>query len=302
MSTHPEPAHHRAVLLPEVLSCLRPSPGGVFLDGTLGLGGHAEAILERIRPGGLLLGLDVDAKSIAHAAARLARFGDGFRAECGNFAQFVSIASKIGIQEFDGILLDLGISSAQIDDPALGLSFQTEMPLDMAYGAGSGPNAADLVNSLDEAELARLFWGCGEEPRARAIAAAIVRRRAKAPIRTTTDLAQIVAEVAPRGRIHPATRVFLSLRVAVNREYENLDRFLEQLPGRLASGARACVISYHSLEDRRVKSAFGRLVGRGGRGMDYVNITPRPIRPSREELASNPRSRSARLRAIGYKL
>jgi 16S rRNA (cytosine1402-N4)-methyltransferase len=299
---HSPGAAHQPVLLAEVLTCLDPSPGDVILDGTLGLGGHAEAILERIHPGGFLLGLDVHEKSIAQAVGRLGRFGEAFGARCANFARFASVAGEIGVQEFDGILIDLGISSAQMDDPELGLSFQREMPLLMVYGAGSGETAAEIVNAMPEQELAQLLWAYGEEPRARAIAAAIVQRRAAGPIRTTTELAEVVASVVPRGKTHPATRTFLALRACLGREYENLDRFLEQLPGRLAPAGCACVISYHSLEDRRVKAAFRRLAGRGGEGRDYALITPRPIRPTREEVARNPRSRSARLRAIGYRI
>ena len=293
---------HVPVLLDEVLASLDVRPGDVVLDGTLGLGGHAEAILKRIVPGGTLIGLDVHEESLERATARLSMFGGSFRGLQGNFAEFVPLAKAVGVEEFDEILVDLGISSVQLSDPELGLSFSRDMPLTMAYGGGSGETAADVVNKMPEREIAHILKTYGEESRAYAIAKAIVRRRASGPIRTTGELAELVASVAPRWDKDPATKCFLALRVYVNSEMENLDRFLEQLPGRLKPGGRAAIIAYHSLEDARVKAAFRRLVARSGESGDYTLITPKPIRPTAEEVARNPRSRSAVMRCIAYKL
>ena len=317
------PAYHLPVMAGEVAQGLVSGENAVYLDGTLGEGGHAAAILQASPPARLVIGIELDRRSLAVAAGRLAPYGSRFRPLHGNYADMVGLAAAQGIDAVDGILLDLGFSSRQVDRPGYGMSFQSDEPLDMRYDGGDSEqhdapqvDAAELVNTLAEAELADLFRRYGEEPRARAIARAIVRRRTAHPLTTTAALAETVAQAAGRpprnrqggrGRIHPATRVFQALRIAVNGELDNLAAGLEAALELLRPDGRLAVISYHSLEDRIVKNFLARhsaacVCPPGlpacvcGHRPTLAIVNRRVIRPSADETAANPRSRSARLR------
>ena len=247
------------------------------------------------QPHGRLLGLDADPSAIARAASRLRGFGDRVNLEVANFSELSDAARAAGFSTASGVLMDLGFSSAQIEDPERGFSFRTEGPLDMRYDQRSGLPARDVVARLSEKELADVIYQFGGERRSRRIARHIVSRRRKAPFETTTDLAQTIARALRpgRGRIHPATRTFQALRIYVNNELENLKLGLQAALELLAAGGRLVVLSFHSLEDRIVKN-FVRAARQ--RGVLRV-LTPKPLRPDENELRSNPRSRSARLRA-----
>lgn len=283
---------HIPVLAEEVLRLLDPRPGDRGLDATIGAGGHAERILERILPGGFLLGIDRDEEAVRRASDRFRELRAGVLVVHENFANVRRVVLRSRLEPLDLILADLGLSSDQLDAPERGFSFQRDGPLDMRM-SGAGPRTAgDLVNGLPEKELADLIRAFGEERHARRIARRIAERR---PLRTTRELAAVVASALPkRDRIHPATRTFLALRIAVNDELDNLERFLHDAPDLLAPGGRLAVIAYHSLEDRRVKQAFRQRGSRGG----FEILTRKPIRPSREEVLRNPRARSAKLRVL----
>jgi len=299
---------HVPVLLREVLDALRPSRGGLFVDATLGLGGHAEAILSA-GEGVRLVGIDRDPEALAFARERLARFGDRFVAVEGRHEELAVHLDGLGISTVDGVLADLGVSSMQLDRAERGFSFMKDGPLDMRMGP-SGPTAADLVAELPAEELARIFRDFGEEPRARAVARALVEAREAAPIRTTGELRRLVAKAVGGRREEgrdPATRVFQALRIATNRELVELERFLDDAIERLSLGARLAVLSYHSLEDRIVKDAFrDRAAGCScppsfpvcvcSRRRVLALVTRKPVRPSPEEVVENRRARSARLR------
>lgn len=305
---------HLPVLLREVLEALRPHPGGIYLDATVGAGGHAEAILEASAPDGLLVGLDRDPEAIRIASARLSRFAERFRPLHADFRNLADRVREAGFFAFDGIVADLGVSSMQLDDPSRGFSFRHEGPLDMRMDPSSpDATAADLLADLDEAELKRVFREYGEERLAGPIARAVVRRRTEEPIRTTSELADLVERVAgPAARrfaIHPATRTFQALRIAVNRELEPLPGFVSSAASLLRRGGRLAVISFHSLEDRAIKRAMRSLAERCvcppglpvcGCGRENVArvVTSKAVVPADDEVARNPRSRSARLRAI----
>jgi 16S rRNA (cytosine1402-N4)-methyltransferase len=284
---------HIPVLSGEAIRCLSPAPGGVYLDGTVGEGGHAEALLEASSPGGRLVGIDLDPGALARAAPRLERFAGRFELLRGNFRDLPALAGRRA--PFQGILLDLGMSSCQLDDPARGLSFRLDGPLDMRLDPeGEGPTAADLVNGLPELELRRVLRDFGEERFAGRIARRIVAARAENPLKTSSELADLISRtVYRRGRIHPATRSFQALRIAVNREMENLEAALAAMPALLAAGGTAAVISFHSLEDRRVKRAFRAWAAAGA----FEILTPKPRVPGAAERGANPRARSAKLRA-----
>jgi len=289
--------YHVPVLLNEVLEHLAPKPGQTFIDGTLGDGGHAEEILERIAPNGVLLGIDLDQGAINRARVRLARFGDCFITERGNYRDIAAIAEKLGISAVNGIVLDLGISSAELEESGRGFSFQKDEPLDMRLGA-EGATAAEILNSSTKDELARILRLYGEERYANRIAEEIVRRRRKKRIITTVELVDAIREAVPqnyeRGRIHPATRTFQALRLAVNDELQGLHEALPQAAQVLATGGRIAVISFHSLEDRIVKQSF--------RDSEELRIiTKKPIRPTEKEIMANPRARSAKLRVAERK-
>ena len=284
---------HIPVLLAECMELLAVKRGGLYVDGTLGLGGHAAEVLLRSEPDGRLLGVDRDGETLARAEAALAGFGSRVR-----FAQadFREVPALLAGDRPDGILLDLGVSSLQLDTAERGFSFQADGPLDMRMDRSRGETAAEVVNRTREADLADLIYKFGEERASRRIARAITRARERAPIRTTGELAEIVRRAAPRSRrpgLHPATRTFQAVRIHVNRELDGLGPALESLAACLAPGGRLVVIAFHSLEDREVKHTFRGLASRG-----YRLLTKKPLRPGEEETRVNPRARSARLRGI----
>ena len=282
------PVRHVAVLPDEVLRLLDPKPGETWVDCTVGGGGHARLIAERIVPGGRLVGLDQDPTMLEKARPILA----GLPVELvhANFDQLSEVLRNRGIEAVDGVLADLGFASDQMDEVARGLSFRAEGPLDMRLDPTSGATAADLVNTLSEQALADVFYEYGEERQSRRVARQIVERRRAKPFTTTGELAELVRScVRKSGGIDPATRVFQALRIAVNDELGALERLLAALPRILRPGGRAGIISFHSLEDRRVKHAF-RTPG------VWEPLTKKPVEASEAEIARNPRSRSAKLR------
>lgn len=287
------PRAHEPVLLAESLAMLAVRPGGLYLDGTVGLGGHAAAILEAGAPDARLLGFDRDAETLARAREALAAYGDRVRLV---HADFREAPATLGGERADGILLDLGVSSVQLDSAERGFSFQQDGPLDMRMDRSSGETAADVVNGMDERDLADVIYQYGEDRASRRIARAIVSARQKAPITTTGALAAIVRRASGqkgRWRIDPATRTFQALRIHVNRELDRLADALRALAALLAPGGRLAVIAFHSLEDREVKHTFRALAGEG-----FSVLTKKPVRPGAEEEARNPRARSARLRGL----
>jgi 16S rRNA (cytosine1402-N4)-methyltransferase len=291
--------HHVPVLLNEVVAGLAPHSGGRYLDGTLGGGGHALAILEASAPDGRLLGIDTDPAALLAAGERLAAFGDRVALIHGNFREVGRLAREHSFAQIDGLLLDLGVSSHQLDTAERGFSFATDAALDMRLDPTNGETAADLVNELPEAELADLIYRYGEERGSRRIARFISEARRKRSITTTGELAELVARAlgGRHGKIHPATRTFQALRIAVNRELESLEAALPQAVELLAPGGRLAVIAFHSLEDRIVKLFFRSMSGYGGEPDASLQIiNKKPIEASTEEARANPRSRSAKLR------
>ncbi|HUR16934.1 MAG TPA: 16S rRNA (cytosine(1402)-N(4))-methyltransferase RsmH [Candidatus Limnocylindrales bacterium] len=304
---------HVPVMVEEVLKSLAPAPGSFQIDATVGGGGHSLRILEANSPDGRLLGLDADGAAIARTSNRLERFGDRVTLTQTNFEHLADAAAAANFVPADGVLLDLGLSSYQLADDERAFSFRAQGPLDMRFDTSRGVPASDLVNTYDEQQLTELFRKYGEEPHARRIARAIVHRRDQGPITTGTQLAEVVAAAAPapprgRRRVHPATRVFQALRIAVNRELETLPSALEAAVNVLGEGGRLAVLSYHSLEDRIVKR-FIATERRGcicppeapvcicGRQPRLAPVGPQPRRPTDAEIATNPRARSALLRA-----
>ncbi len=302
---------HVPVLLTEVQSALHLSSGGVFIDGTVGGGGHAAVLLQQVQPGGRMLGIDADPVALRATRRRLEQLpADALTPDCytlvhGNAGDMGMLAQQHGFDSVDGILLDLGVSSYQLDTAERGFAFSNEGPLDMRLDPTSGLTAAELVADLDERELADILYRYGEERASRRIARRIVERRQQQPITTTSGLAALVAGAqrggARRGGIHPATRTFQALRIAVNRELDQLERALAQAVELLRPGGRLAVISFHSLEDRIVKTFFRSESGYGGseapdRPVRLRIITRKPIEASETEVQANPRSRSARLR------
>jgi 16S rRNA (cytosine1402-N4)-methyltransferase len=286
---------HAPVMTDEVLQLLQPRRGGLFVDCTVGLGGHARAILEA--GAARLLGLDRDRDALAIARASLEPFADRVELVHTDYRSLEEVLDARQIATVDGALADLGVSSMQFDAPGRGFSFQRDEPLDMRMDRSGGESAADLVARADEQELADAIFQYGEERFSRRIARAIVHARREEPIATTGRLAAIVRRAIPhRGfqRIDPATRTFQALRIWVNRELDGLDRFLEAAARRLAAGARLAIITFHSLEDRIVKHTFRALEQQGG---SVRVLTKKPIVPSDEEVRRNPRARSAKLRA-----
>ena len=305
-------APHRPVLLRETIELLGASRGGLFIDGTLGLGGHSEAILEASTEA-RVIGIDRDREALAFAQKRLTHFGTRFRAVHANFRELARVVEESGARDVQGVLIDLGVSSLQFDTAERGFSFRHDAPLDMRMDAeGDEETAADLLLRLSEEEIARIIFEYGEERRSRRIARWIVERRERGePIRTTRELADLVAR-AVRSRqpekIHPATRTFQALRIAVNRELEGLDEFIETAVDLLEPGGRFAAISFHSLEDRIVKRTLRRLSGYcecdrrapvctcGARRAVEI-LTRRAVVPDETEIVDNPRARSAKLRA-----
>ena len=303
---------HVPVMAREVLDLLQLKPGGIYVDATVGMGGHTQAILEKIQPGGLLIGIDRDKESLEKAQARLKPFSDSLRLFHDNYKNLPLILNNLAIKPVDGILVDLGVSSYQLLSPERGFSFQSDAVLDMRMDRTQQWNAADLVNTVSEVELANIIYRYGEERLSRRIAAYIVQEREKAPITRCSQLASIIGRVFKvRGHqgIHPATRTFQALRIAVNEELQGLEEFLSDAFSFLKTGGRIAVIAFHSLEDRIVKKTFRKLAGqcicdappelcRCPRQVLGSIITPRPMTPGPEELAVNPRARSARLRSL----
>lgn len=288
---------HRPVLLAEVLHDLRPRGGGLYVDATLGPGGHAEAILAAA-PSARVVGLDRDAASLTVARQRLGLFGDRVLLHQADFRDLARVAATLGIEAVDGILFDLGLSSFQLERSRRGFAFQADEPLDMRFDAAQPLTAAEIVRRAPEPELVRILREYGEERAARRIARRIVEVRRRGPIATTGALAGLVAAAIPARersrRIHPATRTFQALRIAVNDELTALEAALPQAAALLGRGGRLAVISFHSLEDRIVKTTFRRLAAGG----DWRVLTPKPVVPSRAEIDANPRARSAKLRVL----
>ncbi|MDF1499203.1 MAG: 16S rRNA (cytosine(1402)-N(4))-methyltransferase RsmH [Anaerolineales bacterium] len=297
---------HTPVLYQNVLAALPLHAAGRYIDGTVGAGGHASGILEGSTPEGLLLGLDRDPRALEIAGERLAPYEGRVFLRRGSYAQMHEYASELGWQSVDGILLDLGLSSMQLDEAGRGFSFQAEGPLDMRFGPDAPTSASRLVNELEVEALADIIWRYGEESRSRRIARAIERAR---PLKTTTELAEVVARAVGRSKrgLHPATKTFQALRIAVNEELEVLERGLEIGSDLLGPGGRLVVISFHSLEDRIVKHFFRQAskdcicppetpVCVCDHQASLKVITPRPIRPEKAEIQVNPRSRSAKMR------
>lgn len=303
-------ALHLPVLLTEVVAALRPGRGGLFVDATLGLGGHAEALLDA-SPDVRIVGIDRDPEALRLARERLARFGDRLVTVEGRHEDLAEHLDRLGIARVDGVLADLGVSSMQLDQPERGFSFMKNGPLDMRMGR-DGATAAELVATLPEQELARVFAEYGEEPMARRVARAVVREREAKPIETTGQLRDVVARaLGPRRpqQKDPATRVFQALRIATNRELIDLERFLDDAIERLSLGARLSVLAYHSLEDRIVKHVFARHTAGCtcppsfpvcvcSRRRVLALVTKKPLRPQLSEIRDNPRSRSARMRVL----
>ncbi|HLI52379.1 MAG TPA: 16S rRNA (cytosine(1402)-N(4))-methyltransferase RsmH [Thermomicrobiaceae bacterium] len=306
------PPGHTPVLLRETIELLSVRPGGSYLDATFGGGGHTQAILDRSAPSGLVVALDADPKAIERADALAARYPGRLIPRQGNFSDMADLSRSWMTEDdkFDGILMDLGLSSLQLDDDARGFSFRSDAPLDMRFDPSSDRTAAYLVNSLSSDELSTLLFEYGEEPQARRIARAIVARREQQPIATAHDLAELI-EQATGGRhgrkIHPATRTFQALRIAVNDELEALKAGLAAAIELLRPTGRLAVISFHSLEDRIVKQAFrqeardcicppGTPICICGHEARLKLVTTKPLRPTEHEARANPRSRSARLR------
>jgi len=297
---------HLSVLYNEIILALNPSKEGLYIDGTLGAGGHAHGILGASEPSGMLLGLDTDPHAIEIARIRLECFGNRVSIRKASYTQATEIAQAIGWQKVDGIVLDLGVSSMQIDQPERGFSFKKDGALDMRFDPTKGATAADLVNTLTEVQLADIFWRYGEERYSRRIAVEIIKNR---PIHKTEELANLIRKTIGnrKGKIDPATRTFQALRIAVNNELKNLEDALPNLVSLLKPSGRLAVISFHSLEDRIVKAYFMKeskdcicpteqMMCTCGHQATIKRVTIHPVTASAEEVSANPRARSAKLR------
>ena len=300
---------HLSVLADEVISGLALKEGGTYVDGTAGDGGHSRRILERIGADGRLLVIDRDAKALEVARKNLAGEEERVIFKCGNYCEMRKLAAEEGISEVDGIVLDIGMSSTQLDNPERGFSFMNDGPLDMRMNQADGPTAADLVNTLDEIELTKLLRKWGEEPSAVKIARAIVEERSGDLIHSSRRLANIVARVkgGRRSKIHPATRTFQALRMEVNQEIPSLENGIEAGLHLLRKSGRMAIITFHSIEDRVVKRSFKEHEGRNeslqqggerwvGKEPKVIRVTRKPVIPTEQEISTNPRARSAKLR------
>lgn len=302
---------HVSVLLEECIKYLNIKPDGIYVDGTLGMGGHSEAILEKLTAGGTLISIDRDDRALEFAGKRLARFGSQSVRVKGNFGDVSRILTDLGIPRVDGMMFDLGVSSPQLDNPERGFSYMHDAPLDMRMDERAPLTAKDILNTWSEAELRSILWRYGEERYSGRIAAAIVACREEKPLETTGELVDIIRGAMPaaalREKQHPAKRSFQAVRIAVNDELGSLERMLETAVDRLETGGRLLVISFHSLEDRMVKEAIrSREAGctcpkefpicTCGFVKTLKSVTRKPVSPSREEMEENPRARSARLR------
>lgn len=290
---------HVPVLLEQVLGAIEPKPGDVIVDCTVGLGGHSVPLLDRVSPGGKLIGIDFDASNLATARLKLDAVGGTFQLFNNNFAALPTVLAQAGVERVNGIVADLGVASPQIDDPSRGFSYRQPGPLDMRMDPTRGQPASALVNHLSEQALAEALLELGDETDAPQIARLIVERRQSRPVTTTQDLMEIVCAArdftikrAAGAKLHPAARTFQALRILVNREMANLERLLAVLPQCLAPGGVAALISFHSGEDRRIKQAFRN----GAAGGEYAQIAQDPITADESERRANPRSRSAKLR------
>ena len=285
------------------MTWLRPRKQGCYVDCTIGMGGTAEQILKVSAPDGMLIGIDRDPQAIVQARTRLQPYKSRIQLFCENFQHVKSVMNIANGKRADGILFDLGVSSAQLNQPERGLSFQQDGPLDMRMNPTHGQTAEDLVNALPETQLARIIHELGEERYSRRIARAIVRVRRQSPLRTTLDLSRVIRESVPRsyrsGRLHPATRTFQAFRMVVNDELGSLKTGLDEALDVLAPGGRLCVISFHSLEDRAVKQMFRRLAHEAPD--QWTILTKKPVSPSLQERRANSRSRSAKLRVLERK-
>ena len=292
---------HKPVMLDEVISFIKPGKGDIIVDATIGAGGHSCEILKMIEPDGLLIGIDKDAEILKIAARYLSKISDSYKLYQADYVDLDYILNKLEISKVQGILLDLGVSSLQLDSMERGFSFIKEGPLDMRMDRSQGKTAEDLLKRLSEKEMADIFWRYGEEGRSRRIAKAIIQERKRGTeIKTTTQLAKIVERALytpkkyqKKRKIHPATRVFQALRIAVNDELKSLEYFLNNVCEFLTSGSRIVVVSFHSLEDRLVKSAFRK--GQDASGLEI--LTKKPLSPLDSEIRENVRARSAKLRA-----
>ena len=307
---------HQSVLSDEVVSFLVTRPEGVYVDATLGMGGHTKSILDSTHSKSLVIGLDVDEEAIAISRERLLPYNGHVIYRNSNFSDIDKVLDSLDIREVDGILADLGMSSYQVDSSERGFSFMREEPLDMRMDPRLRFTAYDLVNEMTMEEISRVLWMYGEEKWSRRIAKRIVDSRAESPVRTSAELAGIVSEAIPKkfhpAKIHPATKTFQALRIAVNNELENLEEFIGKAVSRLRPGGRLVIISFHSLEDRIVKSNFLRLSSPCicppgmpecgcGKKQELKVITRTPVVPSEEEIRNNPRARSAKVR-VGEKV
>jgi 16S rRNA (cytosine1402-N4)-methyltransferase len=308
MASNNEPLHHLPVLYHDIIHALRPKSPGRYVDATVGAGGHASGILEASKPDGRLLGFDLDPQALVLADQRLSLYRGRYQLIQASYITLVEQLARLNWEVVDGIVIDLGVSSMQLDTPKRGFSFREEGPLDMRFSPDQPLTAADLVNQMPEEELANILWKYGEEPQSRRIARAIRQSR---PLRTTTDLADVILKAVgrPQGRLHPATRTFQAIRIAVNEELQAVETFLPQAIAALTPGGRLAVISFHSLEDRIVKQYFRK------ESRDCIcppqqpictcnhraivkEVNRRPIMAGDEETKDNPRARSARLRVV----
>jgi len=302
---------HKSILVSEILGFLDLQPGSVVIDATLGLGGHAEAVLQTFADT-KVIGIDQDQKALENATERLKSFGSRFQAVHSNFVEISSIADELNITAVDAVIADLGVSSMQLDDAERGFSFRYDAPLDMRMDTSKGSTAAELLEELDQEEIANLIYRYGEERKSRRVARLIVERRdAGQPVRSTEELARLVERAvgrSPKDKIHPATRTFQALRIAVNNELWILDGFIKDSIDLLKLNGTLSVITFHSLEDRIVKQAFQKLSGKCfcppripkcvcGAEKRVEILTRKPVVPTEDEMSVNPRSRSAKLRA-----